>query len=221
MAATKVCTKCGETKTVDQFQWRIRAKGYRHSQCKVCKKAYNKQRYEDNREAIRAQQQQYHEDNREAIRAQQRTPEARALRNAAQNVRNATEEAKLLDTARLLHWGFYRGKLGRVRLARAEARIGCTHQQYRDYLASNFKAGMSHDNYGTGSGTWAPDHIIPKAAFFGEINDANLAIVYWWGNVQPLWDPENTAKGDYYTEEGKSDLIDNYNAWVAAGKPAP
>ena len=32
---------------------------------------------------------------------------------------------------------------------------------------------------------------------------------------------ENASKGNKYTEEGKRDLIVNYNAWVAAGKPPP
>ena len=313
-AANRVCTKCGQTKTVDQFGWSNKAKGWRRGKCKVCynaasnqykannreaQQAYHQQYHqdhleqerarsrqyyadnheainarqstpearaqqqqyrqdnreairlrmkqyytdnreainarqstpearaqqqqyrEDNRDAIRAQQQQYYADNREAINARQSTPEARALRNAAAAVRSSTGEGKLLDAASQLHRLFYRGELGQVRLTRAEALIGCKRQQYRDWLASKFKAGMTHDNYGKGSGTWAPDHIIPKAAFKGEINDANLEIIYWWRNVQPLWEPENKAKGDYYTEQGKSNLIVNYNAWVAEGRPAP
>ena len=275
-AANRVCTKCGQTKTVDQFGWSNKAKGWRRGKCKVCynaasnqykannreaQQAYHQQYHQDhleqerararqyyadnreainlqqstpearaqqqqyreeNRNAIRARQQQYYTDNREAILAQHRTPEARALRRASENARNATEEGKLLVAARKLHHLFYKRKLKEgVRLTRAEALIGCTCEQYRDYLASKFKAGMTHDNYGKGSGTWQPDHIIPKAAFKGEINNANLEIIHWWGNVQPLWEHENNAKGDYYTEEGKSNLIVRYNAWVAAGRPVP
>lgn len=229
MAATsKRCSKCGETKTVDQFGWHNRAKGERKPRCRVCVSAKNRQHREEKRKAKQALAQLYREDNcvailvqRRRIREEQKREAARALTHAAQNARRNTEEGKLLHNASKLHRLFYKRKLGRVRLARAEARIGCTCEQYRDYLASKFKPGMTHDNYGQGEGTWQPDHIIPKAAFFGEINDANLEIIYWWGNVQPLWYRENLAKGDYYTEEGKSDLIDNYNAWVAAGRPAP
>lgn len=236
---TKTCKNpqcpCDNPQPVVNFGCFNRAKGYRRGKCKVCYNANNKQHYEDNRQAIlarkqqyrqtpeaRAQQQQYREDNREEINARQRTPEARARRNAAQNVRNATEEGKLLSAAANLHKRFYKGELGQVRLPRAEALVGCTWQQYRDLLASKFKQGMLHDeNYGNRTGTWAPDHIIPKAAFKGEINQANLEIVYWHGNVQPLWHRENTAKGNKYTTEGKRDLIVNYNAWVAAGRLPP
>ena len=249
-AATKPCKNpqcpCDNPQPVDNFELTNRAKGSRRGKCKMCRSADHKQhyannrqarqaqqrqQYEDNREAIlarrstpeaRAQQQQYREDNRDTINARRRTPEARAVRNAAAAARNATDEAKMLNAARKLHRLFYKGELKRVRLARAEALVGCTWQQYRDLLASKFKQGMLHDeNYGNRIGKWAPDHVIPKFAFKGEINQANLEIVYWWGNVQPLWYRENSAKGNKYTEEGKSNLIVRYNAWVAAGKPAP
>ena len=192
----------------------------------MCESAIRKQYYANNREAILAHKQQYYEENREAVQAQQRryreTPEARARVRAYRNARDATDEGKLLKDARQVHRKFYKGICcGRVTKQRGQALIGCTRQQYRDYLASKFKPDMSHDNFGQGTGTWAPDHIIPKAAFYGEINQANLEIIYWYGNVQPLWYRENIAKGNKYTEEGKQDLIIRYNNWVAAGKPPP
>jgi hypothetical protein len=242
-AATKTCSNsdcpCDNQQPLVTFGWNNKAKGWRRGKCKVCRNADNKQYRANNRQAIlarqqqyyetpegRAQRQQYHQDNRDTINARNRqysqTPEARALRRANDNARNATDEAKLLNAARELHRLFYRGELGRTRLPRAEALVGCTWQQYRDLLASKFKQGMLHDeNYGNRIGKWAPDHVIPKFAFKGEINEANLEIVYWWGNVQPLWFCENASKGNKYTAEGKRDLIVNYNAWVAAGRLPP
>jgi len=245
--ATKKCAKCGETKAVEQFSWRIRAKGKRQSKCTVCRR----QHYQDNREAVRAQQRQHYEANREAalarkrqyreanreavrardrqyweenrdeINARKRTPEARALRNAAANARNATVEGKLLNKIRKLHHKFYKGiKLGPVTIQRGEALVGCSRKHYRDLLASQFKDGMTHENYGQGTDKWQIDHIIPIHAFKGEL-EANLQVIYWWGNTQPLWGLENTAKGNKYTEEGKQALICRYQAWVTAGKPPP
>ena len=251
IATTKKCTKCGETKMVEQFSWMNRAKGKRQPKCKVCKSAYAKQYHQENREAVLARNRQYREANREAINAQQRqhyvdnrdeinaqnrryyannreainarkrTPEARARHNATARARDATEEGKLLVKTRKLHRCFYKGiELGSVRLPRAEALVGCTRQQYRDHLASQFTDGMTHENYGQGTDKWQIDHVIPKAAFKGEL-EANLQVIYWWGNTQPLWGLENTAKGNKYTEEGKQALICRYQAWVTAGKPPP
>ena len=238
---TKTCSNsdcpCDNPQPVEQFAWCNRAKTKREAQCKVCRSAYQKQWRADNRESLLAKkkqynadnrearlayQQQHYQENREALQAYQRTPEARARRNARTRTQRATNQGKLLKAARELHWRFYKGiRCGDVTKQRGQALVGCTRQQYRDLLASKFKPGMSHDNHGRGTGTWQPDHVIPIAAFFGEINQANLEIVYWWKNVQPLWHAENAAKGNKYTAEGKRDLIVNYNAWVAAGKPPP
>mgnify|MGYP001026015178 CR=1 FL=1 len=233
--STKKCTgPCGETKAVEQFSWRNRAKGKRKSRCKVCRSADAKKHYEDNREAmlawqqqhyeanrdaVRAHQQQYREENRDEINARRRTPEARALANAAANARRSTPQGKLLNKIRKLHRCFYKGiRLGPVTTQRGEALVGCTRKDYRDLLASQFKPGMTHENHGRGS--WQIDHIIPKAAFKGEL-EANLQMIYWYGNAQPLWGPDNTAKGGKYTAEGKQSLITKYHEWVAAGKPPP
>lgn len=248
--ATKKCAKCGETKAVEQFPWKIKAKGKRDSRCKVCRSAdakkyqqehreevlarkrqyreanreainaRNRQYREANREEINARKREHWEENRDEINAQQRTPEARARHNATARARYATEEGKLLVKTRKLHRCFYTGELGSVRLPRAEALVGCTRKDYRDHLASMFKDGMTHENYGQGTDKWQIDHVIPKAAFKGEL-EANLQVIYWWGNTQPLWGLENTAKGNKYTEEGKQALICRYQAWISAGKPPP
>ena len=82
----------------------------------------------------------------------------------SRNARNATPEGKLLKKTIGLHRMFYKGvKLGPVTTQRGEALVGCTRQQYRDLLASQFKPGMTHENNGHGSDKWQIDHIIPKA----------------------------------------------------------
>ena len=224
---SKTCTGCGETKAVDQFYKRL---GKPTAKCKMCIAAQVKQYEKDNKEAIAAKKQQYQKDNKEAIAAKQKqyrednretpaakrqTPEARAVRNAARNAHRSTPEGKVKQAAGHLHRSFYLGDLGAFRLAQAEARVGCTRQEYRDYIASQFKSGMSHGNT-----DWEIDHIVPKKAFKGEL-EANLQVVYWYGNVQPLWKAENYAKGGKFTAEAKQSLITRYNAWKAAGSPPP
>ena len=58
--ALRRCGRCGEHKPVEQFAWRRRAKGQRHSYCRPCSSAYhrehylaNKQRYVDQARATR------------------------------------------------------------------------------------------------------------------------------------------------------------------------
>ena len=43
---TKVCTKCGRTLLLSEFNWRNKTKGTRRSECKYCHSQYMKQVYQ-------------------------------------------------------------------------------------------------------------------------------------------------------------------------------
>ena len=40
---TKICTKCGLEKPLDDFSWRNKSKGTKRSECKVCQSSYMKE----------------------------------------------------------------------------------------------------------------------------------------------------------------------------------
>lgn len=53
----KKCTKCGEWKNEEEFSWKNKAEGKRHSQCKECRRKADNERYatdEKRREAVKA-----------------------------------------------------------------------------------------------------------------------------------------------------------------------
>lgn len=72
--------------------------------------------------------------------------------------------------------------------------IGCSMNDFRLHLESQFKEGMSWDNYGNGEGKWCMDHIIPCCAFDLTKEEEQLKC-YHYTNVQPLWWEENLSKG--------------------------
>lgn len=41
----KVCTECNETKSLDNFAWKSKAKGQKQSKCKSCYREYNRKYY--------------------------------------------------------------------------------------------------------------------------------------------------------------------------------
>lgn len=49
MAETQVCTGCGIAHPLDQFSWRSKKRGVRHTICKACHAVYRRQHYEANR----------------------------------------------------------------------------------------------------------------------------------------------------------------------------
>lgn len=71
--------------------------------------------------------------------------------------------------------------------------LGCSIDEFKKYIESKFKDGMSWDNYGyTG---WHIDHIIPCSKFnLSELNEQKKCFHYT--NLQPLWAEENFKKSN-------------------------
>lgn len=51
---TKICTKCGKELSIEEFNWRNKAKGTRRSECKYCHSGYMKKVYQDKKQAVQA-----------------------------------------------------------------------------------------------------------------------------------------------------------------------
>lgn len=71
--------------------------------------------------------------------------------------------------------------------------LGCTIEQIRDHLESQFTEGMTWDNMGRGG--WHIDHIIP-CAFFDLTKPSHQKVCFNYQNLQPLWASDNCSKGD-------------------------
>jgi len=68
--------------------------------------------------------------------------------------------------------------------------VGCTPQFLKEHLESQFKDGMSWDNYGFYG--WHIDHIIPLSS---AKNEEELYKLCYYTNLQPLWAKDNLSKG--------------------------
>ena len=64
---SKTCTKCKETKPRGEFSKSRKVKDGLQSQCKACRRQYNKQYYQENREQVLERQKQYYQENREQV----------------------------------------------------------------------------------------------------------------------------------------------------------
>ena len=85
----------------------------------------------------------------------------------------------------------YRVLWGQAR--RSSARVieylGCTPQQFRQYIEAQFVRGMPWDNHGA----WEIDHVMPLSAF--DIKDEGQIKKAWhYTNMRPLWKNENRSK---------------------------
>lgn len=68
--------------------------------------------------------------------------------------------------------------------------LGCSIEEVKSHLESQFKEGMTWDNHGE----WHIDHIIPCASF--DLTDPEQQKkCFHYTNLQPLWATENMSKG--------------------------
>jgi hypothetical protein len=69
--------------------------------------------------------------------------------------------------------------------------VGCSHEQLRGHIESQFKRGMTWENYGK---VWHIDHIVPVSLF--GTNEDELKRAMNWQNLRPLWAKQNIVEGN-------------------------
>jgi hypothetical protein len=72
-----------------------------------------------------------------------------------------------------------------------EQLLGCTFEQLRLHIQSQFKPGMAWNNYGYRG--WHVDHIKPLASF-DLFDPEQQKAAFSYKNLQPLWGKENMQK---------------------------
>lgn len=77
---------------------------------------------------------------------------------------------------------------------KSEEMLGCSWDQFKGHIESQFSAGMNWGN----RGEWHIDHIVPLASA-KTIDDVRRLSHYT--NLQPLWAKENLSKGAKLPEE--------------------
>ena len=79
--------------------------------------------------------------------------------------------------------------------------IGCEWESLIAHLESQFKPGMTWENYGTifehGDG-WHIDHIRPCNSWPDLTDIEQQKECFHWSNLQPLWAKENLQKNAYW-----------------------
>lgn len=82
--------------------------------------------------------------------------------------------------------------------------IGCSIEDLKEYLETQFTDNMNWNNYGT---YWHIDHIIPCAAWDLTKEDENM---YCWNfrNLQPLESSINQSKKDKYDPKDKGEYVE-------------
>jgi len=85
---------------------------------------------------------------------------------------------------------------GKSKSKRTLGLLGCSLEELKNHLESQFKDGMNWDNHGLHG--WHIDHIKPCSKF--DLSDPKQQLeCFNYKNLQPLWAEENWHKSDKFT----------------------
>ncbi len=208
---TKLCNTCKLTKTLDLFYNNGRNK------CKECvlktgkeytnshrleKSIYNKEYREKNKEKLNQESKDYYNSHKEQLDTKQKKylqrPEVKERTrkywsNYNKDKRKTDVQFKLRSTLRR--------RLGNAlkkefKSGSAIRDLGCSIDEFKLYLESNWLEGMTWDNYGNKEGQWSIDHTIPLSSFDLTIRE-QLLIACNYKNQLPMWHIDNLKKNKY------------------------
>jgi len=172
---TKICKTCNQNKSVCKFSRNTLSTDGFMNDCKTCRSIKEKKYRELNPEKNKNRRKKYYENNKDKHK------------NYFIKKRNIDPIFKLSDNMRR-RLNFFLKIKNWSKTNKTFDLIGCSPQFLKEHLQSQFKDGMSWDNYGS----WHIDHIIPlsSAKTTEEFNK-----LCHYSNLQPLWASENLSKG--------------------------
>lgn len=204
---TKICSKCKKEKNINGF-WKDKSrKDNTDHWCKECRKKYrknNKKRvlwyrkyYLKNQNKIKAYHKIWYQKNKLKVIKQSKF----------YRLKNKKYYLKYQETYRIrrsltdMNYRIKRNLRSRISHAikhnsksqTTMELIGCSIDQLKQHLQSQFKSEMSWDNYGKNG--WEIDHIVPCSSFdLSKPSEQKKCFNYT--NLQPLWAEENWNKRD-------------------------
>jgi len=94
---------------------------------------------------------------------------------------------------------------GNYKVGSAIKNLGCTIQEFKIYLESQFESWMSWDNYGNGPGCWSIDHILALSSVDLTDREQFLRVVHYT-NMRPLNHVENMKR---YSRDKRETFANN------------
>ena len=200
--------KTKEEQKVKSKEWREKNKDY--------VKAKMKEWLENNKDRKKQMDKEYREANWEKKREYNREWNRKNYNDLKNNPGRANEYRLWLlqkNCARRI-----REMLKQNKSRRTMDYVGCTLEELKAHLESQFQEGMTWENYGTyvfgnNDSGWHIDHVIPCAAFnFNDETERNACFYYM--NLQPLWGKDNIVKSDSYDPDEKEEYLEMYKSRV-------
>ncbi len=164
------------------------------------KRELDRQYQIDNREKIQKGRKKYRDKNQEIIRerkAQYYQENKDKINEHFKNKRRNNVGFRIKCNLRSRVWDALKNQRA-LKYSGLMKILGCSIDDFRKHLESQFRDGMSWDNYGKKG--WHIDHIKPCACF--DLTDyLQQKKCFNYTNLQPLWAEDNYAKNSFHNGE--------------------
>ncbi len=150
------------------------------SSCKPCIKAYQQDRYKNNKEEIDRKNKEWYENNR-----------AKRIKGTSNYTSERMKRDPIFKMIRYLRSRTMRTLKSKRMNKTSHFReyIGCDPVQLRNHIEGQFKEGMNWEN----QGEWHVDHKVPLSS--AKTTDILYELCHYT-NLQPLWAHENLTKSN-------------------------
>lgn len=165
----KVCSKCGVTKSIDNFSSRKDSTHGFKDHYKECDSLYRK-----------PIDKKYRQENKATIR--RKDLEYRKKRMEIDDLYKAKTIAREVIRKAISRGGYKKN-------SRTEQILGCDYETFKSHIESKFTEGMNWQN----RGEWHVDHVVPISFAASE---EQLLKLNHYTNLQPLWEAQNLEKSD-------------------------
>lgn len=191
---TKVCSKCSETKPIDEFA-KVKGTDRVRSECRLCGNkmcrdykarnraktaVYNKIYKSDHADEIRESNRAYVRNNIEMVRVK---------RNAYHQEKRDTDPIHRISCEmRSITYALFKGSKRKA----SEDLVGCKAGFFVAWIQYQFNENMTMENYGS---YWHFDHVDPCNTF-DLTNDEQKGLCAHWSNLRPLEASLNQSRSD-------------------------
>lgn len=210
----KKCTKCLTNKPIDEFGKLSRNKNGLDAVCLACRRKLNKEYRDNNPELVKAARKKYYHKNIKRMREEKirnaSKPEAKQKKSEYDKIYRAKNKKKISEYKKQwqkqkcndIEYKIKRNLRRRIhhvvkdgyKSAKTFDLIGCSASDFIRHIESQFREGMSWDNYGVDG--WHIDHIIPCYKF-DLTKPEEQRKCFHYSNQRPLWAKENLSRSRY------------------------
>jgi hypothetical protein len=173
------CKTCKKTKPISEYNKNRNKPSGIVEECNDCRSVKSKKRYEENKEEIKQKVLNHYYENKSKIIESRRGYSSKRCKVDVKYKLTRRLRSRLYDALKAKSW---------KKTTKFYDYIGCSLDELKQHLESQFTDGMTWENYGK----WHIDHIKPLVSANTEEEMYKLC---HYSNLQPLWAVDNIKKG--------------------------